>query len=106
MSAEPKRAKEGADAFTVLVDVPSLSACDLTLSRSGAHTHIRGGRAPPYGDGATELRGERLYGRFHLVVRVPDEYEKRWRAGDIENGVLRLSYRADEERDDGELRLA
>jgi HSP20 family molecular chaperone IbpA len=82
---------------TVIVDVPSLSSKQLTISRSGACTSVRGGREPPHGDGATELRGERLYGRFHLLVRVPDQYEKRWSKGTLEHGVLRLSYKADDE---------
>lgn len=87
---------EGSDAFLILVDVPSLSAKDLTISRSGAHTRVKGGRSPPYGDGAVELRGERLYGSFDLIVRVPEQYEKRWQAGSLEDGVLRLSYRIDD----------
>ena len=88
---------EGSSAFVVLVDVPSLSAGQIAISRSGSHTRVRGERSPPYGDGAVELRGERLYGSFRLVVRVPDHYEKRWQTGSLDNGVLRLSYRADEE---------
>ena len=86
---------EGLDAFTVLVDLPSIGSSDLSLTRSGANTRVRSGRRPPYGEGATELRGERLYGEFALSVRVPDNYEKRWTEGKLQNGVLRLSYRVD-----------
>ena len=60
---------------------------------------VRGGREPPYGDGTVELRGERLYGRFHLTVRVPNQYEKRWRHGGLSDGVLRLCYPLDDEPD-------
>ena len=63
-------------------------------------TKVRGQRAPPYGDVATELRGERLYGAFNLVVRVPDLYEKRWQSGALQNGVLRIRYRADEQEEE------
>ena len=66
---------------------------------------MRGKRAPPYGDGTTELSGERLYGAFHLLIRVPDVYEKRWETGGVANGVLRLRYLADEEPD-GEVDLS
>lgn len=86
---------EAHDAFRVLVDLPSLSACDLQLSRSGTCTRVRGERSPPYSKNATELRGERLYGRFVLAVRVPDAYETRWQEASLANGVLRLTYRAD-----------
>ena len=90
---------EGPRAFVVLVDLPSLAATDLSLSRVGARTRIRGGRRPPYREGAEELRGERLYGDFSLTVRVPDMYEKRWHEGKLANGVLRLSYSADDDED-------
>ena len=91
--------------WQVLVDLPALGAPDLAISRRGAQTHVRGKRAPPYGDGTTELSGERLYGAFHLLIRVPDVYEKRWETGGVANGVLRLRYLADEEPD-GEVDLS
>ena len=77
--------------------MPSLAASDLQISRSGAHTRIRGGRSPPWRDrtDALELRGERLYGSFSLAVRVPDTYEKKWCAASLVDGVLRLRYRID-----------
>ena len=87
---------EGARAYVVLVDLPSLASSDLALSRAGAITRIRGGRRPPFRQGAEELRGERLYGDFSLSVRVPDLYEKRWHEGKLANGVLRLSYKLDD----------
>ena len=46
---------------------------------------------------AVELRGERLYGAFQMCVRVPDAYEKRWTEGSVERGVLRLTYRIDDD---------
>ena len=91
---------EGRQFFGVFVDLPSLGPQDVAISRKGAHTSVRGQRAPPYGDVATELRGERLYGAFNLVVRVPDLYEKRWQSGALQNGVLRIRYRADEQEEE------
>jgi len=83
----------------VLVDLPALSAADLSISRQGAKTIVRGGRKPPYAPGQAieEVRTERRYGRFVLTVRVPDMYEKRWQEGKLANGVLRLSYAMDED---------
>ena len=90
---------EGKTHFHVYVDVPSLGAADLKLSRSGARTRVRGERQPPYSvsAGAVELRGERLYGAFELCVRVPDSYEKRWQEGSVDGGVLRLTYKIDDD---------
>jgi HSP20 family molecular chaperone IbpA len=78
-----------------------MRASDLKLSRSGSLTRVSGSRAPPYSDAAEELRGERPYGTFSLSVRVPDRYHKRWREAHLIDGVLRLSYAADADDDDG-----
>jgi HSP20 family protein len=91
---------EGRNAFVVVVDVPSLTARDLNISRSGAHTRVRGGRTPPFSEGAVELRGERLFGRWALSVRVPDTYEKRLSEAKLTDGVLRLTYKADIDDED------
>ena len=90
---------EGLGAFTVLVDLPALSATDLAISRQGAKTIVRGGRKPPYPQARVleEVRTERRFGRFVLTVRVPDTYEKRWQQGKLADGVLRLSYAVDED---------
>jgi HSP20 family molecular chaperone IbpA len=92
---------EGTEAFVLLVDMPGMRASDLKLSRSGSLTRVSGSRAPPYSDAAEELRGERPYGTFSLSVRVPDRYHKRWREAHLIDGVLRLSYAADADDDDG-----
>ena len=101
---------EGADEYIVAVDVPALRAADLSLTRAGAFTRIRGQRSVPYalagrsnsgsGDSvgvSAVLRAERRYGIFELVLRVPDAYHPRWSACDVADGVLRVRYKRDED---------
>ena len=47
---------ESADAFILLVDVPSLASQDLSLSRSGSLTRVRGSRSPPAPHKSIEVR--------------------------------------------------
>ena len=64
--------------------------------------------APPYGAHASllsheavlfESADERPFGAFLLSVRVPDQYQKRWSEAKLADGVLRMSYAADDDED-------
>ena len=66
----------------MLVDLPALSAADLSISRQGAKTIVRGGRKPPYAPGQAieEVRTERRYGRFvrHAQEALAGGQARKW----------------------------
>ena len=94
---------EGPKFYDIVMDVPGIGADGLRLSRSGTHTHVLAGRTTPYSDGAEVVRAGRRYGSFQLLLRVPDAYQCRWSACNVQNGVLRIRYPRDDDEEDVEV---
>ena len=82
------------DTFRVFIDLPGFSSSDISLSRENTVTTVQGhiAKSRPKGD---FRRKERRCGDFVVSIVVPQEYEKRWRSVELQDGVLRLVYEKD-----------
>jgi len=95
--ASPRRAVapadmiSGADAITLIMDVPGMKAGEIEIELDGNTLTVRGKRHPPYTDedGRPE-RLERPFGAFERTVRLPDDIEADRIEGTISRGVLTL----------------
>lgn len=85
---------KSAEAFTVFIDLPGFSPCDISLSRQCTVTVVQG-RPPALLQKAKCLRNERKTGEFVVNIAVPQEYEKRWSSTELCNGVLTIVYKRD-----------
>lgn len=90
--------------YTIYMDVPGLSAKDITLARQNVVTIIKGHRQMPYSNQhVTVEKQERKYGDFTMTYQVPQNFERRWESCHVENGVLKIQFRPDQ--DDSEHNL-
>lgn len=85
---------KSATAFTVLLDLPGFSPCDISLSRQSTVTTVQGRRLTLSSKGEC-LRQERRKGEFIVSIVVPQEYEKHWSSTELRNGVLTIVYKRD-----------
>lgn len=83
------------DSYTIYMDVPGLSAKDITLARQNVMTIIKGSRSPPYQNQQTVEKQERKYGEFTMTFNIPHSFERKWDSCHVENGVLCIKFRRD-----------
>ena len=84
--------------YCIYMDVPGLSAKDITLARQNVMTIIKGSRHQPYGDQQPNFKKqERKYGDFTLTFGIPHNYERKWHSCHVENGVLCIKFRKDQD---------
>jgi HSP20 family molecular chaperone IbpA len=83
--------------YSILIDVPGMTAEDIRLSRQNVTTIVKGMRIQPYSELLVQkvLRQERTYGDFTQTFSVPQEYERRWHAVTVHNGVMRIVFKPD-----------
>jgi len=81
--------------YTIYMDVPGLSAKDISLARQNVITIIKGSRSVPYLDTQTVDKQERKYGDFTMTFNIPHDYERKWDSCHVENGVLCIKFRRD-----------
>ena len=84
---------KSATAFTVLLDLPGFSPCEVSLSRQSTVTTVSGRRKLLTSKEC--LRQERRKGEFLVSIIVPPEYEKHWSSTELCNGVLTIKYKRD-----------
>jgi HSP20 family molecular chaperone IbpA len=88
------------DIYSIVMDIPGLSASDITLSRQNVVTIVQGKRRKPYPDDAERyhvIKNERKYGEFAMSFKIPETYERRWSNFTVESGVLRIDYVKDDD---------
>lgn len=91
---------EEGSTYCIVMDIPGLSASDITLSRQNVVTIVQGKRRKPYPDEADTFRvikNERKYGEFAMSFKIPETYERRWSTFIVENGVLKIEYIKDDD---------
>mmetsp|Transcript_3483 Transcript_3483/g.5205 ORF Transcript_3483/g.5205 Transcript_3483/m.5205 type:complete len:700 (+) Transcript_3483:206-2305(+) len=82
--------------YTVLVDIPGMTANDVSLSRKNVITIMKGKRSPPYDrKDVSVIKQERRYGEFTLTFNIPQQYERKWVSCSVEEGVLQMHYKQD-----------
>lgn len=94
---------KGEDEYHITIDLPSMSKDDVTVTRNNITTIVRGNRK--HGteqsgfDESSYDKAERKFGDFTMTFKIPEEYDRKWYKYELKNGVLRLSYKRD--NDDG-----
>jgi HSP20 family molecular chaperone IbpA len=83
------------DKYCIYMDVPGLSAKDITLARQNVMTIIKGSRSQPYPQDTTIQKQERKFGEFTLTFNIPHNYERKWESVHVENGVLCIRFKQD-----------
>lgn len=88
--------------YSILMDVPGMTAEDIRLSRQNVTTIVKGLRTQPYGDLQVQKveRQERTYGDFTQTFVVPQEYERRWHSVTVQDGVLRIVFKPDADEEE------
>ena len=83
--------------YTIIMDVPGMTAEDIRLSRQNVTTIVKGMRTQPYPELQVQKveRQERTYGEFTQTFTVPQEYERRWHSVTVQKGVLRICFKPD-----------
>jgi len=82
---------DSSDDILLTLDVPGLTAEDLTIELEGDYLCVRGERKrPQLGDGSTYAFAERPYGAFERRVRVPKGVDPDRITAHLDNGVLSL----------------
>jgi HSP20 family protein len=77
--------------LVLAMDVPGLSAEDLSIELVDNYLTVRGERrAPAVTEGVNLAHRERAFGRFERFVRVPDGVDPETITASIDNGVLSL----------------
>lgn len=88
-------------AYSIYLDVPGLTKRDCKLSRQNVVTIIKGGREIPYAEKLVRVeKAERKYGDFTMTFKIPEDYERKWSSCSVENGVLKMVFRADADEED------
>ena len=86
--------------YTIYMDVPGLTKKDLQLSRQNITTIVKGFRSTPYHELQTKVeKCERKYGDFTQAFKIPQEYERKWHSCTIENGVMKIVFRQDQDEE-------
>jgi HSP20 family protein len=81
----------GADAFSVLVDLPGVELNAVDVSISGTALTIRGYRAPATESDDRSRAGERPYGRFARRIELPSDVDPDAVEARLNLGVLTIS---------------
>eukprot|EP01006_Ploeotia_vitrea_P043062 TRINITY_DN66689_c2_g1_i1.p1 TRINITY_DN66689_c2_g1~~TRINITY_DN66689_c2_g1_i1.p1 ORF type:complete len:585 (-),score=325.36 TRINITY_DN66689_c2_g1_i1:63-1817(-) len=81
--------------YNIYLDVPGMSAKDITLARQNVMTIIKGKRSVPYKKTEIVEKQERKYGDFTMTFTIPHTYERKWKQCTVENGVLHISFTRD-----------
>ena len=70
---------------------------DIKLSRQNVTTIIKGSRMPPYPERQVQKADklERKYGDFTQAFKIPQEYERKWDAVEINHGVMKITFKLD-----------
>jgi HSP20 family protein len=77
--------------LVLTMDVPGLTAEDLSIDLVDGHLVVRGERPPAFlPDGSRFDRRERAYGRFERVVELPHEVDAEAITASVDHGVLSL----------------
>jgi HSP20 family molecular chaperone IbpA len=90
--------------YTIYMDVPGLSAKDITLARQNVITIIKGSRSVPYQESQAKIeKQERKYGDFTSTFTIPQKFERRWDSCTVDNGVLMIRFKGDLDDDEESL---
>lgn len=77
--------------LVLTLDLPGLTAGDVSIELLGGHLVVRGERRrSESADGATWAHSERAFGRFERRIKVPDGVDADSITANMENGVLSL----------------
>ena len=77
--------------LVVTMDVPGLTAADVSIDFQDDYLVVRGERRrPELADGASWVHAERAFGAFERVIKVPAGVDPDNVTASLENGVLSL----------------
>lgn len=86
----------GPKEYAIYMDVPGLSASDISLSRQNVVTIIKGERKLPYSDDIDTFDSqERKGGKFTMTFKIPDKYLRKWKSCCVSHGVLCIKFDID-----------
>ncbi len=78
--------------LAVSMDVPGVTAQDLSIEFEDGHLAVRGERRrPELAEGASWLHTERTFGKFERFIKLPDGVDADAIAANLENGVLSVT---------------
>lgn len=88
--------------YIIFMDVPGLTAKDITVSRQNVVTIIKGSRSLPYLESENALieKRERKYGDFTMTFKIPHAYQRKWTCIAVDEGVLCIKFIKDNDEDD------
>lgn len=80
------------DGYWLLMDLPGVPRSELEVTTSGDELTVSGRRPrPELPEGARIRSGERAFGRFSRVIRIPPDVDAEAIAARLEEGVLRVT---------------
>ncbi|HET9793705.1 MAG TPA: Hsp20/alpha crystallin family protein [Thermoanaerobaculia bacterium] len=84
---------EDADEVRIIVEVPGLSAEDLSVAAQGNRVRIRGVKRaePQEGEGAKFLCMERFFGDFEKIVPIPYPVNLKQASATLRDGLLTVA---------------
>lgn len=80
----------GDDEVIVNMDLPGMTADDVTIEARENAVTVSGERPYPYADDDDRHRIERGYGKFERVLQLPFEFDADAIKASMDNGVLTL----------------
>lgn len=80
------------DGYWLLMDLPGVPRSEFEVTTSGEELTVSGRRPrPDLPEGARIRSGERAFGRFRRVIRIPPDVDAGGIAAKLEEGVLRVT---------------
>lgn len=88
--------------YIIYMDIPGMTAKDISVSRQNVMTIIKGVRELPYLENKRSQmeKRERKNGEFTLTFTIPHRYQRRWSSIEVENGVLCIRFPKDTDEDE------
>lgn len=90
--------------YKIIMDLPGLNMEDIKVFRQNVFTIVKGNRKKKademqHTDSDYE-KNERKFGEFTIRLRIPEDYERKWSALEMADGVLTIKYKKDLEEND------
>ena len=90
--------------YVIILDIPGMVKEDITIYRRNVVTVVKGVRKRVFLSDKIEdncfSSSDRKFGEFTLNFKIPNEYERKWSYFEVEEGVMFLKYKRDNDDSD------